>query len=226
MESRLGRVVATALILGAFLGLTRPAVAQGTWSVTPWIGFALPTGDVGEFSDGTATLTVTEQSGLGFGGLLSYDPAGGGRWGFDFGLGYASGDVEAEFCEEGFGCEADEDSGNVIALNARARYTFSPAEARTKFYGAFGLAYLIRGGDAFDADFLGVEPDGKNDFGGSLAIGVRHPLSEMMDLIIEAEDIITSGKLDIDFGPGVESSSNINNRFTIRGGVRIPFGGQ
>jgi hypothetical protein len=224
MASRISSVVAPILAFAAFMGLSQPAEAQGTFSVTPWIGFVVPAGDIGEFTDGDATLTIKDKSGIGFGGMLSYDAAG-SRWGFDFGVGYSTGDVEAEFCETGLGCETDEESGNVMTLSARARYTFSPAEARTKFYGAFGVAYLIRGGDAWDTTVLGAEFDGKNDIGGSLAVGVRHPLSDMMDLVVEVEDVIFPGELDADFGAGIESNSNINNRFTIRGGLRFAFGG-
>jgi Outer membrane protein beta-barrel domain len=193
-----------------------PARAQ-SWSITPWLGYSFPTGDVGNFSDADEELKISQGSGFAFGGFLGYD--GAGKIGFDFGLGYLSSDVEAEFCEAGDCTDVGDESSSVITLNGRVRYMFSGPEAQNKFYGAAGLAYLMRGGDGYE------DVDGADDIGISLAIGMRRPLTEMMQLVVEFEDVLFSGELDEDFGGGVESNSNINNHFTLRGGVRIPFGG-
>ena len=212
---RRGAAVFAVIVL--VLGLhAAPARAQ-TWSITPWLGYSFPSGDVGNFSDADEELKISQGSGFAFGGLLGYD--GAGKIGFDFGLGYLGSDVEAEGCTAGDCVDLGEESSSVITLNGRVRYMFSGPEAQNKFYGAAGLAYLMRGGDAYE------DVDGADDIGVSLAIGMRRPLTEMMQLVVEFEDILFSGELDNPFGGGVESNSNINNHFTLRGGVRIPFGG-
>lgn len=214
MVSRFGKTLAfTFALLAVSAG---PASAQ--WSITPWLGYGFPTGDVGNFSDADEELKVSQGSGFAFGAFLGHDSPG-SKLGFDFGIGYLSSDVEAEFCEAGDCTDVGDESSSVIALNARVRYMFSNPEARNKFYGAAGLAYLMRGGDGYE------DVDGADDIGISLALGIRRPISQMMQLVVEIEDVLFSGELDQDFGPGVESNSNINNHFTLRGGVRIPFGG-
>ena len=220
MVVRRGSAIFASLLF--IIGINAAPAAAQTWSITPWLGYSFPGGDVGEFTDGDATLTASQGSGFAFGAMLGYD--GTGKVGFDFGLGYLSSDVEAEFCVDGAGCDSVDESGSVLSLNARARYAFSTSETRT-IYGAAGLAYLMRGGDAWDEVALGDEVDGKDDFGVSLALGMRHAIGERMSIVVELEDVLFSGELDADFGTGVESNSNINNHFTLKGGVRIPFGG-
>lgn len=214
---RRGAAVVAAILF--VLGLqAAPLQAQG-WSITPWIGYSFPSGDVGNFSDADEELKITQGSGFAFGAFLGHD--GAGKIGFDFGLGYLSSDAEAEFCSGGDCEDLGDESSSVITLNGRVRYMFSGPDAQNKIYGAAGLAFLMRGGDAWE------DVDGADDFGISLALGLRRPLTETMQLVVEIEDVLFSGELDEDaIGvPGVESNSNINNHFTLRGGVRIPFGG-
>ena len=215
MVVRRGSAIFAALLF--IMGLQpAPAQAQG-WSISPWLGYSFPSGDVGNFSDADEELKISQGSGFAFGAFLGHD--GAGKIGFDFGLGYLSSDVEAEFCSGGDCDDLGEESSSVITLNGRVRYMFSGPEAQNKFYGAAGITYLMRGGDAWE------DVDGANDFGVSLAIGLRRPLTETMQLVVEFEDILFPGELDNEFGPPVESNSNLNNHFTLRGGVRIPFGG-
>lgn len=229
--------IVTAVLFAASLGAA-PARAQ-SWSVTPYLGYYLPTGDLlsgsatfPDFPGISADITAEGGSGLGFGGMIGrYQPSG---LGFEFGIGYFSSDVEATICltdgidEE---CDSDEESGNVIPLVGRVFYRFSPATARTQFYGAAGLAYLLRGGDAWDVD--GVS---KNVFGGTLAAGVLHPISPTMKLRVELSDFLYSSKPfdDDDIESTVEgifledaeasAESNFKNDFTLSVGVMIPFG--
>lgn len=218
MVVRRGSAIFAALLF--IMGLQAMPAAAQSWSITPWLGYSFPSGDVGNFSLGEDELKFSQGSGFAFGAFLGHD--GAGKIGFDFGLGYLSSDLEAEGCEAGDCVDLGEQSSSVITLNGRVRYMFSAPEAQNKFYGAAGIAYLMRGGDAYE------DVDGADDFGVSLAIGLRRPISDMMQLVVEFEDILFSGKLDVDdseIPPEVERNSNLNNHFTLRGGVRIPFGG-
>lgn len=243
MTSRLGRSVTAVLALAALAGT--PATAEGQeWSITPFVGYYLPTGDLisgsntfPDFPGFTGEVTAENKGGIGFGGLLGYTlPSG---LGFEAGVGYYQSDVEGDVCAfddvgDELECATFDESGSVIPLLARVSYRFTPPTASAQFYGAAGVAYLLRGGDAWDDDEIE-----KNVFGGTLALGMLYPLSPMLKLRVEVADFLYSSEpLDgadieaiaeaafLEDAAGGSVDSKFKNDFTLSVGIMIPFGGQ
>lgn len=207
MASRFSKATLAVLAALAFSGAAQSAAAQ-SWAVTPWVGYYLPTADI--IGTDVVADEVSQQSALAFGGRVSR--MFNSNWGAEFSLGYAASGIEDS---------DDEVDGNLMLFSLRAMYMF-PTSGRMNIYGAFGLGYITRGGDAWDAG-AGFDVDGKNDIAGNIALGVMFPVSEIMKLRIELEDYLYSAKFE---SGGIESDGQFQNDLMISAGLHIPFGGE
>ncbi len=205
MASRISKVLSLVLALLAVTGTARTAAAQ-SWAITPFIGYFLPTADI--IGDDVVSDPISQQSTVMFGGRVAR--MFNANWGAEFSLGYAGSGVEDSDVEI---------DGSLMYFSGRALYLF-PSSGRTNLYGAAGVGYITRGGDAWDTD--GIDVDGKNDLALNLAFGVMFPVGEMMKLRLEIEDFLYSAKFE---SGGFESDGQFQNDLMLSAGLHIPFGG-
>ncbi len=191
--------------LGALALIAQPGsvAAQGV-SVTPFIGYYAPLGDIIEEGGSTAST----QAAFAFGGRLTLDAPG--PWGFEGMVAYSGAGVESG------GSEGD---ANVMILSARALYTLASLGPMGSLHAGAGLAYVMRGGDVWDnAEDFGVE--GINDFGGTLGLGAKFGLGPMMSIRVDLEDFIYSAKFKDDVS---ETEGKLQNDLLLSAGLNIGF---
>ena len=198
------RVFALAALSALAVGARPEAVmAQGV-SLTPFVGYYAPLGDV--LDEGGTTLAT--QGALTFGGRLTVGTPGPGA--FEGALAYSSAGVESGGREE---------AGTLRVLRARALYRLGSLGPSGSLHAGAGLAYLKRGGDFWDAfEDLGVE--GIDDFGGTLGLGAKFGLGSSMAIRVDLEDFIYSAKFN---DADEESDSKLQNDLLLSAGLSFGF---
>ncbi len=177
------------------------ASAQGV-SVTPFVGYYAPLGTL--LKEGATEIST--EGALMFGGRLGLDTPG--RWGFEGTLAYSSA-----------GLEDVPDDGSVMILSARALYQLATLGMAGSLHAGAGLAYVMRGGEFWDAvDEGGVE--GINDFGGTVGLSARFPLGPTMTLRLDLEDYIYSGEIHDDTDA---TESQLQNDLLLSAGLSFGF---
>lgn len=179
------------------------AAAQGV-SITPFVGYYAPLSDV--LDEGGTALTT--QGAFTFGGRLTVQTPG--KWGFEGAVAHSSAGVESGGLEE---------DGTLTVLSARALYRLASLGPVGSLHAGVGAAYLMRGGDFWDAfEDLGIE--GINDLGGTLGLGAKFGLSPMFSIRVDLEDFIYSAKFNSDTD---ESDSKLQNDLLLSAGLNIGF---
>ena len=191
--------------LAALALAARPdaAVAQGV-SVTPFVGYYAPLGDVIDESG----IQLGSQSTLAYGGRVTL--ATPGSWAFEGTLAYSGAGVESG------GAEAD---GNLMVLSARALYRLGGLGPSGSLHAGAGLAYVSRGGEFWD-EFEDGGVEGINDFGGTLGLGARFPLSPSMAIRVDLEDYIYSAKFN---DADEETEGKLQNDILLSAGLSFGF---
>jgi opacity protein-like surface antigen len=198
------RVLALAALGALALGARPDAAAAQGFSVTPFVGYYAPLSNVID-EDG---LELGSQTALTFGGRLGMQTTG--PWGFEAALAYTTSGVESG------GAEVD---GNLMLMSVRALRTIGSLGPSGSLHLGAGLAYVMRGGDAWDAlDDGGVE--GINDFGGTLGLGARFSLSPMLNLRVDLEDYIYSAKFN---DSSTETEGKLQNDLLLSVGLNFGF---
>lgn len=198
--------VLTLTALSALAVLAQPgsAAAQSV-SITPFVGYYAPLSDVIE----EGGETITTQGALTFGGRLTVQTPG--SLGLEATVAHASAGVE------GFGGETD---GSLTILSARALFRLASLGPVGSLHAGAGLAYLMRGGEFWDAfeEVLAVE--GINDVAGTLGLGAKFGLGPMFAIRVDLEDYIYSAK----FSSGSdETDSKLQNDLLLSAGLNIGF---
>jgi hypothetical protein len=200
LKRALSLTAGVALALAAQSG---SAAAQGV-SITPFIGYYAPLGDV--IDEGGST--VSTQAALAFGGRLTLDVPG--PLGVEASVAYAGAGVESG------GSEGD---ANVMVLSARALFQLASLGPMASLHAGAGLAYVMRGGDVWDeAEDFGV--DGINDFGGTLGLGAKFGLGPMFSIRVDLEDFIYSAKFEDTVS---ETEGKLQNDLLLSAGLNIGF---
>lgn len=198
------RVLALAALGALVLGARPDAAAAQGFSVTPFVGYYAPLGDVID-EEG---VTLGSQSALTFGGRLGLETTG--PWGFEAALAYSTGGVESG------GAEAD---GNLMVMSVRALRTIASLGPSGSLHAGAGLAYVMRGGEFWD-DFEEIGVEGTNDVGGTLGLGARFSLSPMFNLRVDLEDYIYSAKFNDET---TETEGKLQNDLLLSVGLNFGF---
>lgn len=212
------------------LGLATPAASQQTptYTVTPLIGFYIPTSDL--VSNQTLEQPATGQQltaatfgqdaavALGFRVARNLTP----ELALEIEFLYSSSDIELSGVRPGIDPVRRTSNARVIAWSAAAvfeifRAPFTPLG----IYLTGGLGLMDRGGDFFDdgGRFFGSLESG-TDIGLTLGTGFRYGLSPRLSIRVDIRDYISSysqslAEQDID--------SELQNDLWITGGLELSF---
>ena len=199
--------------------------------VTPYAGVFMPAAKIADFKAQVGGVQsrpgIQQQTSLALGLNASFwlnDLAAlelGGAWAFSdaresLGL---SGQVP------GLSLSGNE-SARVIMGSAKLMLNLIPLTSRTALRLGVGPAIISRGGSAYRADESG-EFSGLTDFGGTISLCTRLPLTDFMSLRVRAENYMYSSKLRFrDFDNPTEEftfSSKLQNDFIFSAGLQMVF---
>ena len=195
---RLSPVLAGAIMLGALSLAARPAVAQGSVSLTPWAGIYVPTKN--EFS--SVDNDIKRNNAFMAGARLTF--WGNSPLGFELTGGYSPAKVEIA------GGTINEDKNtNVFVGSAKLLLGISPASSSFGLYVGAGPALIRRGED------VTAESESATDWGGVIGAGLRLPLGSSVGLRIDAEDYLYNGDFigEDDFQNDLVLSAGLSFRF-------------
>ena len=186
---------------GALLGLalvTRPAVAQGSLTLTPYAGAFVPTNN--EFS--SVGNDIKRNNSFIAGARLTF--WGNSPFGLELTGGYAPARVEVA------GATINRDRRtNVFLGSARLMLGVSPATSALGLYLSAGPAVIRRGDDVTS------ESGSQTDFGGTVGAGLRLPLGQGVGLRFDVEDYLYNGDFsgNDDFQNDLVLSTGLSIRF-------------
>jgi hypothetical protein len=195
---RLSPVLAGAIMLGALSLAARPAVAQGSVSLTPWAGIYVPTKN--EFS--SVDNDIKRNNAFMAGARLTF--WGNSPLGLELTGGYSPAKVEIA------GGTINEDKNtNVFVGSAKLMLGISPASSSFGLYVGAGPALIRRGED------VTAESESATDWGGVIGAGLRLPLGSSVGLRIDAEDYLYNGDFigEDDFQNDLVLSAGLSFRF-------------
>ena len=196
------RVMSLSTLAALLLIASPDAASAQNVSVTPFVGYYAPLGTL--LKEG-ATEIGTEGAMM-FGGRLGL--ATPGKWSFEGTVAYS-----------GAGLEDVPEDGSVTILGARALYQLATLGTAGSLHAGAGLAYVMRGGEFWDAiDEGGIE--GINDFGGTVGLSARFPLGPSMTLRLDVEDYIYSGEIHDDTDA---TESQLQNDVLLSAGLSFGF---
>ncbi|MGH7586038.1 MAG: outer membrane protein [Gemmatimonadales bacterium] len=190
--------------LGALALVAAPKASEAQVSVTPFVGYYAPLGTL--LQDGGTEFST--QSAMVFGGRLGLQTPG--PLGFEASLAYSSAGLESG------GAELD---GDLMVLSGRALYRLGGLGPSGTLHAGAGLAYVMRGGDAWDGlEDSGIE--GIDDFGGTIGLGAKFSFSPMMSIRVDVEDFIYSGEVHNDTEA---TESKLQNDLMLSAGLNFGF---
>ena len=192
-------------VLGALALVAAPKASEAQVSVTPFVGYYAPLGTL--LKDGDTEVGST-QGAMVFGGRLGL--ATPGPWGFEASVAYSDAGLEAGSAEV---------DGNVMILSGRALYRLGGLGPSGTLHAGAGLAYVMRGGDFWD-EVAEAEVDGIDDFGGTIGLGAKFSLSQMMSIRVDVEDFIYSGEIHNDVDA---TESTLQNDLMLSAGLNFGF---
>ena len=195
--------VLSLVTLGA-LALVAAPKAEAQVSVTPFVGYYAPLGTL--LQDGGTEIST--QSAMVFGGRLGMQTPG--PFGFEAMVAYSSAGLESG------GAEVD---GDVMVLSGRALYRLGGLGPSGTLHAGAGLAYVMRGGEFWDAA-SDANVDGIDDFGGTIGLGAKFSLSQMMSIRVDVEDFIYSGEIHDDTDA---TESSLQNDLMLSAGLNFGF---
>lgn len=205
MKSRSGTALIAASFALALAAIARPAAAQ-SWGMAAYAGYFLPTGDILAAPD--VADPISQQDAMVIGGRVSM--IFNGTWGAEFSLGYAGSGVEDS---------DDQVDGSLMLFSLRALYMF-PAGDKLRLYGALGLGHILRQGDAWD-EGTGLDEEEKNDYTGTLALGLRYPIGDRLRFRAELEDYLYTAKFDTGLG---ETEGQFQHDLVLSVGLHLTIG--
>ncbi len=183
-----------------------PALAQLPGigiDLTAYGGVFVPLNDIVEDE---VIGTGKHESALAVGGRLTLGLPG--PLGVEGAFNYVLSDVE----EEGAGTE----SAHVWAVSGRAVFEFGLPAAPLTFFVNGGIAYIDRGGDAYE------DVEDKSNVGGVAGVGVKVGLPGLLAIRLDVEDYIYSAKPTI---AGLEpADSKLQNDIVVSAGLVFSIG--
>lgn len=194
---RLSSVVAGAIVLSALSLAARPAMAQGSLTITPWGGIYVPTKN--EFS--SVDTDIKRNNAFMGGARLTF--WGNSPLGLEFTGGYSPANVEIA------GGTINEDKNtNVFVGSAKLMLGISPASSSFGLYVGGGPALIRRGED------VTAESESVTDWGGVIGAGLRFPLGSSVGLRLDLEDYLYDGDFsgDDDFQNDLVISAGLSLR--------------
>lgn len=191
MLKRLFGIIAVLAVLSATPGLAQvPGVG---FEFEPYGGAFVPTADLVDETD----FTRKHKTGLALGARATVVIPG--PFAIEGNFMYALSDVED--------APADPvDGANVYALSGLLQFAFTLPAAPVSFHVGAGVAYVMRGGDAYE----GV--DDKNDIGGIAGVGMKVGLPGIFKIRVDAEGYFYKaavGGADSKFQPDIVVSAGL-----------------
>ncbi|KPK80991.1 MAG: hypothetical protein AMS25_08150 [Gemmatimonas sp. SM23_52] len=182
-----------------------PALAQLPGigiDLTAYGGVFVPLNDIVDDED---IGTGKHESALAVGGRLTLGLPG--PLGVEGTFNYALSDV---------GADSDTEGAHVWSVSGRAVFEFGLPAAPLTFFVNGGIAYIGRGGDAYD------EVEDKSNVGGVAGVGLKVGLPGLLAIRLDAEDYIYSAKPTIG---GLEpADSQLQNDIVVSAGLVFSIG--